>query len=89
MPLDLRFRKPIEAEWTFKVLDPVQRRVAFTDQSYGKVTSWHWDFGDGQTSLEQNPVHEYSKAGKYLVVLWVEGPDGKSRMAKLWDVAVR
>jgi len=89
MPLDARFRKPIEADWTFKVIDPDQRRVAFTDQSYGKVTSWHWDFGDGQTSDEQNPVHEYEEAGKYLVVLWVKGPEGKSRMAKLWDVALR
>jgi len=89
MPLDSRFRKPIEAEWAFKVLDPGQRRVAFIDHSYGEVTSWHWDFGDGQTSDEQNPLHEYAESGKYLVVLWVEGPKGKSRMAKLWDVAVR
>lgn len=89
MPLDARFRKPVEAEWTFKVIDLDQRRVAFTDLSYGKITSWHWDFGDGQTSQEQNPVHEYEEAGKYLVILWIEGPDGKSRMAKLWNVAVK
>ncbi|WP_163712724.1 PKD domain-containing protein [Mangrovibacterium lignilyticum] len=89
MPLDSSYRKPIEAEWAFKLIDPNQRRVAFTDHSYGEVTRWRWDFGDGQTSTEQNPVHEYAEAGKYLVVLWVEGPAGKSRMAKLWDVAVK
>ncbi|HET8861372.1 PKD domain-containing protein [Marivirga sp.] len=30
---------------------------------------WHWNFGDGSTSEEQNPVHSYSKAGKYEVSL--------------------
>jgi gliding motility-associated-like protein len=28
-----------------------------------------WDFGDGQTSAQVNPVHEYDKKGKYKVVL--------------------
>lgn len=31
----------------------------FTDQSSPGITSWFWDFGDGQTSREQNPLHIY------------------------------
>ncbi|RLF26641.1 MAG: hypothetical protein DRN01_04295 [Thermoplasmata archaeon] len=33
--------------------------------------SWHWDFGDGVTSEEQNPVHSYTNEGTYTVVLTV------------------
>jgi PKD repeat protein len=66
-----------------------RRLVAFKDLSIGKITSWKWDFGDGETSTEPNPVHTYKEAGHYVVVLWVEGPEGKSRRAKVWDVAVK
>lgn len=43
--------------------------IAFADRSKGNITSWLWDFGDGQTSTEQNPVHTYSAKGKYRMVL--------------------
>lgn len=89
MPLEDRFKKPVDAQWTFKVMDMNRRLVAFNDQSTGKITSWEWDFGDGKTSTEQHPVHAYEKPGLYIVTLWVEGPDGKSRRVKVWDVALR
>jgi hypothetical protein len=89
MPLEPRLRKPIEAQWSFQVLDMDRRLVAFKDLSQGRITSWKWDFGDGQTSTEQHPIHPYKEAGKYVVVLWVEGPDGKSRRAKVWDVTLK
>ncbi len=89
MPLEPRFRKPIDAQWTFQVVDMARRLVAFKDLSQGRVASWKWDFGDGSTSVEQNPLHRYQQAGKYVVTLWVEGPAGKSRRAKVWDVAIR
>jgi PKD repeat protein len=66
-----------------------RRLVAFQDESVGKITSWKWDFGDGTTSAEQHPIHAYGKPGRYIVTLFIEGPDGKSRRAKVWDVAVR
>lgn len=89
MPLDSRFKKPIDANWSFKVVDMKRRVVAFIDESEGQVTSWKWDFGDGTSSTEQYPYHQYKNAGKYVVVLNIEGPAGKSRRAKVWDVAVR
>jgi hypothetical protein len=89
MPLEEQFKKPIDAQWTFTVFDMNRRMVAFIDQSGGKINSWKWDFGDGSTSEEQNPIHQYKEAGQYVVVLWVHGPAGKSRRAKVWDVAVK
>jgi PKD repeat protein len=41
--------------------------IQFTDQSSGAPTTWYWDFGDGQTSSEQNPSHTYSSPGVYNV----------------------
>ena len=48
--------------------------VSFTDKSTvpeGKSLSYVWRFGDGVTSLEQNPVHDYKKSGTYNVKLVV------------------
>ena len=50
--------------------------VAFSDQSVGAVGSWSWKFGDGGTSREQNPTHEYTSPGVYTVKLTVTGPGG-------------
>ena len=90
MPLEKQFHKPVEAEWDFDIIDMDNRIVAFKDMSYGTITSWLWDFGDGTTSTEQNPVHQYEKAGlRNVVILYVEGPGGKARMSKVWDVALK
>ena len=43
--------------------------VEFTDSSTGDNLTYVWDFGDGQTSIEQNPTHEYTVAGDYTVSL--------------------
>lgn len=43
--------------------------VSFTDQSNGAPTSWLWDFGDGNTSTQQNPTHTYAAAGTYTVTM--------------------
>ena len=45
--------------------------VNFVDRSTGNVTSWVWDFGDGNTSTEANPTHTYNDAGRYSVSLTV------------------
>jgi PKD repeat protein len=41
--------------------------VLFTDSSTGTITQHLWDFGDGNTSTEQNPEHVYSNPGFYFV----------------------
>lgn len=93
MPLEPQFRKALDAHWSFKVADPDQRIVLFKDESQGEITSWNWSFGDGTTSTEQNPIHQYKdrpgKEGLYTVILTVNGPAGSSHFARVWDVHVR
>ena len=90
MPLEPQFRKPIEAQWSWKVMDMDRRLVAFKDLSQGKITGWKWDFGDGETSTEQNPIHAYKSAARPpVVILDVVGPAGKSRRSKVWDVSLK
>jgi len=45
--------------------------ASFTGNS-PSATSWHWDFGDGDTSNVQNPEHTYLNQGIYEVCLRVE-----------------
>ena len=43
--------------------------VQFTDASTYSPTAWSWEFGDGATSTEQDPLHEYASPGTYTVRL--------------------
>jgi PKD repeat protein len=57
-------------------------QVTFTDRSTDNPTSWSWDFGDGATSTQQNPTHEYTEVGRYTVSLAVTtdlGPDTETK----------
>ncbi len=56
--------------------------VRFTDASTGNATAWAWDFGDGGTSPDQNPVHAYLTAGTYTVTQTVTNADGSNSTAK-------
>jgi beta propeller repeat protein len=53
-------------------------KVQFTDKSANSPTSWKWSFGDGTYSTAKNPVHTYSKAGKYTVSLTVKNAKGSN-----------
>lgn len=48
--------------------------IHFFDSSVGSPTSWQWDFGDGATSVDQNPIHVYLAAGLYSVTLITTNP---------------
>jgi gliding motility-associated-like protein len=45
-------------------------KMSFKNSSSGPL-NYLWDFGDGQTSSEQNPVHEYQSFGTYTVIVKV------------------
>jgi hypothetical protein len=92
MPLEPQFVPPLEARWSFKVVDLDRRLVAFKDESLGttKIAAWKWDFGDGASSTEQHPLHVFAKPGNYVTVLEITGADGTtSRRSKVWDVQLK
>lgn len=51
--------------------------IEFSELSSGNVTGRKWDFGDNNTSEDQNPKHSYSKEDVYTVSLSVFNDDGK------------
>lgn len=56
--------------------------VQFTDQSTEIAQTWAWDFGDGNTSTQQNPTHIYYAAGTYDVQLIVTNTLGADTIIK-------
>lgn len=62
--------------------------VSFVDNSTGSPTSWLWDFGDGNTSTEQNPTHVYDIGGRYTVNLTVKNAVGSNTTSKYGYVLV-
>ncbi len=86
MPVSKELLPDIEANWSFMEVDRKRRIIQFYDKSIGEIDKWHWDFGDGSSSVEQNPQHIYKKHGTWTVILTVEGDAGKSVRSKVWDV---
>ncbi len=56
----------------------------------GSITSYTWDFGDGNTSNQQNPNHTYQQAGTFNVVLTAVSDSGcvasLSKVLTIWPV---
>lgn len=52
--------------------------VRFRDTSTNRPTRWLWDFGDGDTTTMQHPVHVFRTAGEYRVSLQCENGAGTS-----------
>lgn len=53
--------------------------ISFTNNSAGPGTlTWFWDFGDGSTSTQPNPVHTYTAPGNYTVTMATTSSDGCS-----------
>ncbi len=59
-----------------------QTPVLFTDlsSSAAGVISWTWDFGDGSTSDQQNPMHVFPASGSFTVTLAVIDSNGCSQI---------
>jgi len=65
--------------------------VEFSPVVTGEISACYWDFGDGETSTETNPVHVYRAAGTYdvfLSVTLVSGQHASVEKKGLVDVAL-
>lgn len=60
----------------------VDKQVAFTALTHSAV-SWSWDFGDGKTSTEKDPVHIYDEGGYYVATLTATDKDGNTASAEV------
>lgn len=57
----------------------VPSTIQFTDRSNpvaGNIVAWQWDFGDGTTSTQQSPAHQYTATGFYTVTLRITSSTG-------------
>lgn len=62
------------ADFTYE--DTIQFTGEATDSDGDEIVAWHWDFGDGNTSDEQNPTHRYPNGGTFEVTLTVTDERG-------------
>lgn len=63
---------PIQADFTYSPVNcteqySIQFNDATTDFSQGNIVSWQWNFGDGGSSVSQNPLHNYTQSGNYII----------------------
>jgi len=66
---------PNPLTWTLPV-DLCQNIEANFEATSASAVSWLWDFGDGNTSTEQNPAHAYTNGGNYTVSVEVTNSFG-------------
>jgi len=75
---------PCIAQFTYYVyadtalFPPYDTIVQFIDQSTLNPVQWFWDFGDGNFSSQQNPIHQYTVSDTYYVCLTIVNQSGDS-----------
>lgn len=62
--------------------------VQFEDYSWPAPTTWSWNFGDGQSSAEKNPAHQYTETGFYNVSLTIYEQETGCASTTSWSVFV-
>ncbi|MCL1850084.1 MAG: M4 family metallopeptidase [Bacteroidetes bacterium] len=76
------FPTPPKAHFSTNTKVSCTGMIEFIDNSLNKPVEWLWNFGDGTTSTEQNPVHEYTQSGIYTVSLTVTNEHGTNTIQK-------
>lgn len=72
---------PVEAPVAnYTLLSDTPLLYNFFDKSTNNPTTWEWDFGDGETSTTQNPLHTFLSAGTYDISLTVTNEAGSDTL---------
>lgn len=62
--------------------------VQFTNTSTGTIDAVNWDFGDGNSSNQQNPSHSYASVGNYIVKLTTTSSGQQKSVSKELAVSI-
>lgn len=82
--------KALEQKWlspkvnfkSFPQSGPSPLSVRFQNFSSGHAIKFLWDFGDGTTSIEKNPIHVYLNEGVYTVKLNIISSTGSKAFSE-------
>lgn len=75
--------KKLKADFSFMQGAMIDEPIFFHDLSSGKdISSWHWDFGDNSSSIEQHPIHAYRHEGAYTISLTVSNGFDETSISK-------
>ena len=69
---------PLRADFNWSPEYPHPNEFIYFFDASTNAEAWSWDFGDGTTSHERNPVHVYASEGIYDVTLTVYGSGGRT-----------
>lgn len=80
--LDRLYYGLCDAFFSYTTIQQQIYTVQFFDHSIpgsnDTLNSWLWDFGDGNQSTQQNPIHQFSSTGTYTVSLTITTTNGCS-----------
>jgi glucose/arabinose dehydrogenase/type 1 glutamine amidotransferase len=80
-------RSPVAEAAADRTSGQAPLRVTFssagTTDADGDALTYSWDFGDGTTSTEANPVHHYTKNGTYTATVTAKDPTGRTGSASV------
>ncbi len=77
-----------QAEFEAENTKSCDGRVVFEDLSTNVPTSWNWEFGDGNTSTLQHPIHTYTSSGSFEVKLTSSNLYGTNDITKTGYITV-
>ena len=77
------FREGLVSKFSFRSPSCAGDITFFSDSSKGKITSYHWDFGDGFTSSKKNSLHSFLTPGKHITSLLIKNANGCSDISQV------
>ncbi|PCH67957.1 MAG: hypothetical protein COC06_10425 [Bacteroidales bacterium] len=83
--VDIAHPSPVAGFTMDKAEAKVNETITFTNVTVN-ASSYAWDFGDGNTSNEENPKHTYLSAGNFTVSLVATGDGGEQTVSKTIDI---
>jgi PKD repeat protein len=68
---------PLSDSGKIPIFYSIQFNSTGTYDSDGNITYWYWDFGDGNYSSDENPLHRYDNIGIFIITLTIHDDDGE------------